>query len=446
MTTTTINNVKRSFEDFDSPEHKLWQAHRDLLLNVPAPVVGSKGCVALGLMCDLSGSNDWVSDNRNSFVLDRDVKWLTLQTLPRGKWTTARRREVDLAAVRHTTFKFGLPSLCGRGIEQQFDFRRMPFDKVELHGKLVEAGTEVLNSAEHPQLFRAFNALSWAMTTTAFAYRRSWMEFRGSLDKVLGTADNKPHLLFGDKVYHTVPNVRQWMPTPYVAFPAAIRDALWDRCTSPAMGSMTRVYTDSFKYEFLRDLSQGLPLTAPCDCTLTAVNTGRHFNHLPTTELVFKTVKGKEFTLIARHEAKVKFVKGMAIKRGDIVATDGPELPKGFGGLSLHARWHTVGKLFAGTLMRTLQLWFYRRVKNLIPGYVHLPVSLCSLGTMGNAVDSKMYWEISKCDEYYSSLCEAFIFPTLRIFQWDDLRWGLPGEVEVDLMPNDARFVHGTKS
>jgi hypothetical protein len=438
-------NRQQVFDSIHSPEHELWRAHRRLLKTIPVEEVGYRGCVAMAMVVEDSGMSHGIEWGGGvSFIANRDALWLTLQAMPRSFWRTAPNRPVDLAVVRRATSRFGMPSLNQHGVQAMFDFHRMPFDAVQCGDETVTPDAETLNSGSNEHWFRVFNALEWAMTTTAFAYRTKWAKYRTALCNLLKIEQNNtPYLMFGDGVYDKVQHPMYWMPRPYLAFPAGIRSELWNRSTQRSVGSDHRHYTNSFKLAFIADLEKGLPITAPCDGRLVAIRRDQFKYDLPVLQLVFHDAKFKEHSVFVHKRATLTMLKGAVVHRGQQVGTEAcRELPQNWNELGLYARWEVVMKHALSQLPEShLHLWFDRQLYSLTKKFVHVDASLCALAALGNAVDDRLYWEIGKAMPYFNSTVEAFVFPTVRISTWDHLRWSLPGDVEVDLLPDDPRFV-----
>lgn len=443
------NRSKEKKAQLDTPEFVHWRAHRKFILGVERGEVGFRGAAALGLCIEDSGN--WITTGRQVeseeptfYVPDADVTWLTLQDLPIGHWITAMNREVHLATVRRTAQRFGMPSLRWSDLLAVYDFRLLPSVGRAVRPEWLpyRVPSECLNAREL-QHFRAFNAMNWALTSTAVHFRSAWRGQKKPFYEMLGLpyAKDKTTLLFGEGTFNTVEQPFHWAPRPILGFQAQIRKHLFERSIHNANG--TREFTDDFRWEFIRALEAGMPIVAHHDGKILEVRRNQEWHGMPVVHLMVRYAGSqKPCSIIVRTEVLVDQMG--KFQRGDVLGYDGPKLPKHWKTLPPSRKWTEAQLLFKSNFLNVMHLWFDRQVSDLKENYVHVPAALASKAAMGSAVESELYWDVTRAMPYYNPACDALIFPTLRLTGWDDFRIPV-GELDLDLTPHDSRFKHGRK-
>lgn len=446
-----------NYAQFVSPEHLAWKAHRELMLNVAREEAGYRGCIGLALIINAVGADSWAEipggeNERRVFIPDNTVSWASIVDIPVGYFgLDGRKRDVHWASVRPTTVKFGMPALARETETLQCDFRAFPFDKAKVRtheGDVVTVGPgpDALNTAHYPQLFRVFNALEWAMTTTAFAFRRNWQPKRDKVAKALGYEydPEKKLLAFGGGVYDGAARPYQWMPQAYIGFPHHLREHVFDRATR-ATGSpqMLPVYSPGLREAFLNAMGQYLGYRAPFDGRVDRIDRA-FYKGIPVLAFTLKGDRGEhEVVRFFRETCQVRKPVRTRFKAGDVVAEERFDmaLPEDWYERSPAMRWDKwLWSLMPHRLDPVMRLWFERCAVSLSPGLVHFPAQTASLAAFSSAVDGELFWEVSNCMEYYSDTCDALVFPTMQIRNWYDLSGWLPGDVAFDLNPYDHRF------
>lgn len=439
---------QKSKAQMDTPEFIHWRAHRRFILGVERGEAGFRGAAALGLCIENSGN--WIAASQKTdaeptfYVPDADVTWLMLQDLPVGHWLTAMGREVHLATVRRTTQRFGMPSLRWNDMLTVADFRLLPSVGRAIRPEWLpyRVPHECFNGREL-QHFRAFNAMNWALTSTAVHYRHGWLRQKKAFYEMLGLEYDreKVSLLFGEGVFSGAEQPYHWAPRPVLGFQAQVRKQLFERSIHNANG--TREFTDDFRFEFLRSLEEGMPIVAHHDGKLLEVRRNQEWHGMPVVHLMVKyTDSQKTCSIIARPDVVIDHMG--KFERGDMLGYDGPKLPKHWKTLRPALKWNEAQVLFKSHFLNTVHLWFDRQVMELKEDYVHVPAALASKAALGSAVENELYWDVTRAMPYYNPACDALIFPTLRLRGWDDFRIPV-GELDVDLTPCDARFKHGRK-
>lgn len=447
---------KIDYAEFNSPEHESWRTHRDLTAVIAEDEAGYRGCLGLALLISSVGCDSWTQVPQGTattltFVPDGTVSWASMVDVPVGYFRlAAKKREVHWAAVRPTSVRFGMPALV-RGTEtHQFDFRAFPFDKARVRagGKTlhVRPSPDALNPADHPQLFRVFNALEWAMTTTAFSFRKNWRPRRDKLAEALGYAyDPEQKLLaFGGGIYDGVARPYQWMPRAYIAFPDRVREAVYDRATR-ATGSpeMLPIYSEGLREAFVNDMGQYLAYRVPFAGRVAHVERTT-YRGIPVLSFLLKGDRGeRQVVRFFRDACHVRKGVRAVFAAGDVIAEEkfDAALPKNWYAMSPRVRWDKwTWSLVPHRLDAVCRLWFDRCGLQLKDGLVHYPAQIASLAALSSAVDGDLFWEVSNCLEYYAEDCDAVVFPTIQVRNWYDTSGSLPGDVFYDLTPNDPRF------
>jgi hypothetical protein len=420
-----------------SPERDDWRAHQGLTTIIHRDEAGYRGCLGLALIINSVGADSYATSPTGpggtelTFVPDRTVSWASMVDVPVGYFLNpAGKREVHWATVRPTTVRFGMPALAARTETHQSDFRAPDHYDVEYR----------------TQLMRVFNALEWAMTTTAFAFRQSWRPKRNALAKALGYKfdPNQPLLKFGGGLYDGVARPHQWMPKAYIGFPEHLRDRVYDRATRlPGPQQATIAYSVGLREAFVNAMGQYLGYRAPFAGRVTSVRREVYCN-IPVLTFTLDGDCGEhEVVRFFRETCRVRKVERTRFAPGDVIAEEGfnAALPEDWYDRCPAARWDRwTWKLVPHRMDAVMRLWFDRCGVRLVDGLVHFPTQMASVAAVSTAVDDELFWEISDCMEYHADDCDAIVFPTVQIRNWYDMKGWLPGDVAYDLTPNDARF------
>lgn len=459
-------NLPMDFDSFNSPDHETWKAHRQLLTHLRDSEAGYRGCFGLAMLINSHNIDSWLqvkegpgtNDSSLVFVPDSTIAWASLVDIPVGnfRFQDTFSREVHWATVRKTTTQFGVPSLT-RGSEDKmaWDFRSFPFGKARQLSedgksyKVFTPGADALNTAHYPQLFKVFNALEWAMTTTAFSYRSSWAEARPALFQSLGFEyeQDKKVMVFGNRVYDTAARPNMWMPRAYLAFPEQMKDKLYDRATRPG-GAMTPDvephYTEGMKEAFMNAMGVNFEFRAHFDGRVASMER-MYYQGVPVVSVLLKGDQGERHVVrFFRDTAVLRKRVRDTFKAGEIIGEeklDAP-VPEDWYTIPYFKRWdrHAARILHPRRLDPVMRLWFERQAYSLQPGYVHFPAQIASVAALGAAVDDRLFWEVSQSLEYYRDDADAIVFPTVQMRAWYDLSGSLPGDVLYDLNPADPRY------
>lgn len=442
MSSVTIT----SFEQLDGPDHQLWRTHRSLMANIRREDVGYRGCLGLGMRVeDPHGIEEY--NESHIFVRDALILWYVMQDVPRGKWSSAMHREVHLASVRRTGFRYGMPFI-GQ-LVKQFDFRRCPYDSIVRDGVEKASDDETLKPSVDEHAFKAFNAIEWAMTSTAFHFRGPWVARRKKFLEALGLPKTRQNqLLFGQEIFEECEPSRAFMPVPYIAFRTADADKIFSRATSESLLEGRRNYTLAFKQAFLDDLAQGMPVPSPISGRIVEIREKQRFDYIRGCKTIVivdpETKKRAEQPVLPWFTAKV--LKGTVVAKGETLGWDAPhQIPEKFDKLSIFRKWmFELPKLFLGVncFESTLNMWFQRQHVRLVPGYIHLPATIAGQAALTLGVDEQLAWNIAPAMKYYNEPLDSFVFPTLRQGSWNEHRMAVTSEVELDVRLRDEhRFL-----
>ncbi len=441
------------YSEFTSPEHKSWKAHRELLRNIDESNAGYRGCLGLAML--IKGSNEFTMKavTGRAFVPDSSVAWASLVDIPIGYFKRGNtRRDAHWATVRPTTMKYGLPTL-ERGSEKNdaWDFKQFPFStgtifKPEGGVFIVTAKDDILNTEEHPQLFRVFNALEWAMTSTAFAFRSTWTHAQPALSKLLGYehTPSQKLLAFGNGIYDAVARPAMWMPKAYLAFPANLRAEIYARQTRQHIGSeIVPTYRQGLQDAFLDALGDNLEYRAHFPGVVKSV-IRTVYHGMPVMEMTLKGNRGEHDVVRFFGETASIFKRtGAEFEENDVLAEERTlrSLPQNWHQRSYAARWEQwLERLLPDALDQIMNLWFDRQAVQLVDGVVHYPAVISSSAALSSAVDSGLMWEVSESMEYFRDDSDAIVFPTIQIRGWSDLAGRLPGDILYDFHPADKRY------
>ncbi len=417
------------YASFDSPEHQAWKKHRELALSVTGDASGYRGCFGLALVVDGTTTDSWIEHLDRRFAPDNTLKWAS----------NDRPREVNWSSVRPTTIRFGVPTLAKASEERAWNFRDFPHDG-------PTAGSDVLSPTTCPQLFRVFNALNLAMTSTAFHFRHDWKPKREALYEYLDQpfSEDAKTLLFGEGAYDSVARPLEWMPKPHLGFPETARGSLFQRATQPAMGAdFPPFYSDGLRVAFVEAMGDYLGYRANYGGKVHSI-TQTKTHGIPTLTIQLRGDRGEVASVVFHRDAVIRKPAGAKFKRLEVIAEErfAKPVPSDWYERNWASRWDQwIDKIIPGRRDMYVRLWFDRQGISLLPGLIHLPAQISSIAALGSAVDGALLWELDSALEYYNTACDACIFPTLQIAHWDQLSGILPGDVHFDLTPTDTRFV-----
>jgi hypothetical protein len=423
------------------PETKAWHDHARLLATVPKSEAGFRGCLGLALVVDSTHSDSWVEVDRRLFLPDWTLRWASLVDIPRIYFRLNEKpRPVQWASVRKTSLHFGRPVL-----------RRSPARGWDL---VPEPGSGALDSIDprtDPQLFRVFNALNWAMTSTAYHFRERWQHRRDDFYRAAGLerpAGGGMALLFGEEPQGGLAPPEAWMPMAYVGFDEALAERLFDLATCVGMlnnDASSRCYPEAFQEAFLDALDADmLAYPAPFPGRVAQARPASHHG-MPVLEVRLEGDEGQRAVARFSRQARLKVRAGQRVHQGEEVGRERLDLPQRWKRAKnwTSLRWNM---LLPRAVARVapfddyVRLWFERQILRVKPGFVHVPSGLVTLATVGASDEAELFWDVGHCRTYYREDCEAFVFPTIRLRYWDALRAALPGCVYADFTPDDRRF------
>lgn len=442
---------KIDFEALDLPEQVEWKRHRELLLTVRSGETGYRGVAGMGVAVEAATQDAWREVGDKLFMPNSCLKWLFLTDIPGSYFRSgSRSREIHWATARTAAFRYGMPCLL-RGSEghEAWDFRTLPYDRAPLKEKdpdgstrEVSAGPDILSPSERPQLFRAFNRIELAMSSSAFMFRESWRPKRHHMFEYLGLpyeADKKV-LCYGPGIVDHVERPDTWMPRPYICFPEKARVRLFDRATRPGMLAEP-LYPEGLKKTLLDALPGGLAYKARF---AGKVQSSRRENYhgLPVVVLRLVGDRGESASFRVYTDARFLVPVGGTFKQGQQVVRERIDLPDGWADKHWKTRWDRwVHRVLKGNVDTRLRIWFEREMYDLVPGFVHVSGALASPAALGCATDDHLFWDMTPAMTYYCEEVDTFVFPSLQLACWHQLVGELPGDVAVDITPADSRFV-----
>jgi len=450
---TTTKTGKLDFNALGtSPEHQTWKKHRELLLNVSGDAAGFRGCIALGLLVRRVVGEAMLWGNKK-FLHNADVDWLSITDIPSGFFKMLRRRrEVHWATRRQATTRFGMPVLSfGSEGSAAWDFRSMPFDSATLSDTVegvdvqINHSPDVLSPSEHPQLFRALNALEWAATSTAFSYRGTWQAEKEHLFQTLGKKLSNPEdrlVVFGNNILmNHVERPDVWMPKAYLGFPLQLAGKLYDRATRPLAGGPP-YFSDDLRRLAVKTIND--PYVAPYAGQVVKI-VREVYHGLPAVALHLVLSNNKKYTHVIRfgQQAKIFRQQGAYFKAGEALGQENFILTPDWESKSPYTRWDKwLPRLLSPHFDAGIRVWFERQLVQFTPGVIHAPSAIAAVAALGNALDeSHLLWDVSPSERYFNATCDTYVFPTIQIMRWDDFRGTLPGGVAYDLNPADPRFL-----
>jgi hypothetical protein len=418
-----------------SPEQKDWARHRSVLRAVDRKFVGCRGCFGIALVTDVTTQDSWVKAGHRLFASNDDVCWATMVDIPEGRFAGIRR-EVHWASVRRAKMPFGVVSLCHE--ERGWDFRSAPEEK-------GERSRGVLSPTAHPQLFRVFNKVEWAMTSTAFAFRRPWKPLRPVFHAAMGKTSlgSKDLLLFGPGEMGEVERPRAWMPRPYFGFPDSWVDDLYDRVTRPhGDPEGPASYPPTLSEAFV--VSLNAPYTARYAGAVKSVDVETYHGFECLVFTLAAHEGGEEVVRFNKQHAIIKKAAGEPFLEDEVIAEENYKLPGNWDNVPSEKRWERLFPNLVGAEHRdaAMRVWFERQFYFLDQDHFYVAAALAAPAA-AVAPDSLLRWDVGRSMPYFDESCDAFVFPTIATSHWDVLSGILPGNVAYDFFPKDPRFNAG---
>lgn len=420
---------ERFFRELRDPAQLTWKYHRDLIVRVDQIAAGFRGFVGLGAVVADNPDDQtsrWIYRGNQVFVADSDVTWFTLQDIKRAAWEGSR--ETHLAVIRRTTRSYDIPRI---GDPQQFyDFRRMP----------MEGTTDpmVIDPVRDYQPTRIFNALNWACTSAAVHYSRGWSNLRSAFYDTLKLDDTgTPALIYGEGYYQEAGKPEQWLPIPYLGFPLARQHEIWRWVVQADPLLQTNVYHETLRDSFIASLSEGLPIECPVDGQVAWIDRRAERDGFPCWTIAIRDRNGVVYEIITLIDPRLNVSRGTTVKQGTIIGYDGPHLPADWHGMTNFRRWSQIlPGIFARALPWVIRVWFMRAQRVIVPGYVHMPVTIAAPAALGCADTNLLFWDLEPSVEAcFNAQLEAFIFPPIAVERWDQFKIPLTCDIELDLTP-----------
>lgn len=442
---------KTHFDSMNTMEQQQWKLHRHLLKNISAASVGYRGCIGFGIAIDPTFTDKWIeirSIETHVLIPDRTIRWLVLLDIPPGYFRMKHTREVHWATVRPTTILFGMPVLARGSEEHSWDFRAIPCDETKIHLEngqeiIVEHNPNVLPPKDYPQLFRAFNAIELAMTSTAFCFRKSWQDKKKALFDALGEnyMSDKNLLLFGEEHFDSIQRPIVWMPRAYLGFSRSSWQKLYCRTTRPYNITMP-FYSVGLQTALLRDLENNLAYAAPFDGKVENIQY-EIYEGLPVYRFDLKGELDEIYVIRFTRDARIRYRKGEYFRMGDIICEETLKVPENFNEKSLGFKWDfwLLKMIDRSYLDAFIRIWWDRQRIELKQDIIHMPVDLVSTAAYNNSIDDELMWDVSPSMSYFSETCDSFIFPTINNHKWSNFIGTLPGDVAFDFTPVDSRYL-----
>lgn len=435
-----------------SPTHRDWDAHRSACRSVPRTAVGFRGCIGLGLVVDHAAVDDALEWGGAVLVRNAAVRWLSIVDVPNGHVRTGHptRAHAHWAVARRSVSALGMPSLSGGAEDVAVDFLSFPFDRATVvndRGRAVEIRPprHTLDPVAYPQLFRAFTAMEWAMTSYAAAYLPAWRQARPHLARRCGLQrypDDIEVVRCGGGVYAGAASPDAWMPTAYVGVGDAALPGLF-RLAARAGGRAG--FPPAFVAALAEATTRHLAYTAPFDATVASVSRVADEAGGEVVEVRLAGDRGESAAPRFSPERLTMFVRaGEHVSCGKVVAAE-PWLRGAASARWDHAdareRQAVVRELFPGGLARhhAVRLWFYRQGVSVTPGLTHFPSSLVSAAAAAAAADD-ILWDAGS-PEYFCDHCDCYVFPPIPIRKWTGFAGRLPGDVPYDFTPRTELYV-----
>ena len=458
------------YKAFTSDDHMSWKLHRKAGLLVRPDVAGSRNCIGLGLIVDATTNDSWVERGSALLLPDRCLRWAAIVDVPsHAFWAKSRSASHHLATVRPTAVQFGSPRLTRHSETPPYwDFSDFPFDETKAQrGQktiTIRRRDTTLSPSDHPQLFRMFNAMEWAMTSTAFALEPAWRSKADAFHKLVKmtpSPDDRGVFLFGSGFNSVggdsehagdIPHPAEWMPQAYVAYREKDVSCLFDVILNRPMATDEDFQIPvGLRDAFLEALGSNLAYHAKFDGRVESVRSrefckiepGNVRITLPYHEVTLSGDCGeREVIRVGAHTNKV-FLKEKAFKTGDLIVEDriydvGDR--DAWRNMWPGDRWTlALASIPAETLIPHIRMWFERQGVHVRPGVVHFPHRIAHAAAYRGAVDRDLMWDVQAGKMYFRNDCECFVFPPILIEQWDDLSGVLPGNVPYNFAPTDLR-------
>lgn len=456
------------YTKYDSADHVSWKLHRKAGKLVPPGVAATRGCMGLGLIVDTTTEDSWIEHRDTVMLPDRGIRWATIVDVPGHAFVAKGRNTLHhLATVRPTTIQFGSPRLTRHSEGPPcWDFREFPFDedRVQSGNKTVtlKRRPTTLSPTAYPQLFRLFNAMEWAMTSTAYAVNRHWRKYREEFYKLLDTYPAGPQdrgvFLFGGGMCGEgepapatdIPHPATWMPTAYLAFREQDVKHLFDVITNRPV----QEDDEDFKIPvglrdgFLEALGDNLAYRAKFDGRVERVVKAMYYG-VHTHEVTLVGDRGEREMIRVGQDTNKVHLTSKTFKEGDLIVEDhvldvtcedmGGSL-ENWRDMWAGDRWTlAMAGIKYDHLIPHMRMWFERQGSHILPGMVHFPSHLANAAAFRGAVDRDLMWDVKASMEYYRNDCESFVFPPILTEKWDEFAGTLPGDVPYDFAPTDLR-------
>jgi hypothetical protein len=205
----------------------------------------------------------------------------------------------------------------------------------------------------------------------------------------------------------------------------------------------------AFKDRFCRAVAEGLPLTSigsSVYCGSVPFVAERDCPNLPDArsralDLVVHRFRneltGDRELVYLPPSARLRVQIGEALEQGHIWCDVLAEKPDAqWCEQDRLIRWNSLdavlgGAGYVGLLQR---VWFDHQsvmCNELGSGQMLMPADLVSLGAR-NLSPLGLLWDFARCQEFIDQAASAVIFPSLRLHQWNHLRFSLPGDVAMN--------------
>lgn len=407
-----------------------WAEHRHIV-DAVAKAEQWRACIGWGVAPVRQDDSDACCQAVGShvFISNGDLAWFTICDIPVQAWYGARKL-VQWGEVRQAVAKYGMPTLTKQAIAGW-----------NLSVKPGEGHRDALDPEQHAVEAKILNAINWAMTSSAVLQRSKWGSVKQTFCEKLGLSE--PAIMTGEGTIENTQPV-DWAPRPYLAFDVEKHRSLvslFDAATLP-IGGKDRYYIDPFKLRFCKDLDDGMPIRSPAEGTL-----GQPMRN-PNTNVPMLSIpiKGSGRSLTTTTRVKLKLKPGDKVEIGQVIGHDAPidGLPDGWADAYLYQKWDRFlmrGKCYPPFMVEEiLRAWFTRHCLLISGKYVHVPAELAGVAAIGTAIDEALIWDLGPIMDYYNEPCNAFIFPPVRIGQWDRFKGKLL-DIPYDVQPHDSRFM-----
>lgn len=429
--------------EHQTPEHAQWRAHRQLLQSIPSDDAGYRGCIGMSLLIrELTEDTLHVellgTPHEKMFMSDKSMAWATITDIPVGYFDLGTSaRNVHWTTIRPTTVKFGVPVLA-RGTEGEgWNFHKEPVP----HPTCID----IFDSTK-VQLFRVFNAIDLAMTSTAFMFRGSWKHKRSEFNAFLKQDKHKKNssLVFGDGLYDAVDPPSEWMPKPYLAFKAFQHHDLFDRVTRQTLAIETvPCYPANLRQAFVDALGECLEYRAKFSGKVKSVEEREH-NGIPVLSVLLAGDRGeRNIVRFYRPTAVLRKRAGQRFKEGEVLGEErlDIQLPKNWYDKSVKERWDVwTWKLVPQRLDNVMRFWFEREAVFLAHDRVHYSSQLAAAAALSSSIGTDLMWDVSAAMNYFREDIDACIFPTVQLRHWDHLSGVFENDIAYDFHPSDSRY------